>query len=48
VSPKSSYILSGIEIKTLKFIVKHKRSEMTTKILSKNTDRSITMSGFKW
>ena len=46
--PKSNYVLTGIEIKTLKLIEKNKRPEMTTTILSKNTARSITMSGFKW
>ena len=46
--PKSSYILAGIKIKTLKLIEKNKRLEMTTTILSKNSGRSIMMPGFKW
>ena len=46
--PKFNYIIAGIEIKTLKFIEKHKSPEMTTTILRKNTARRITMSGFKW
>jgi hypothetical protein len=41
--PKSNHILAQIETKNLKFIEKHKRPEMATAILSKNSARSITM-----
>jgi hypothetical protein len=46
--PKSNYVLTGIEIKTLKLIEKIKGPEMSTTVLSKNSARSITMPGFKW
>ena len=43
---KSNYILAQIETKNLKFIEKHKRPEMATAVLGKNSARSITLSGF--